>query len=267
MRERVPIHGQDDRQKGIAAQRAHQRPGEGGPFAAAETRLLALAVADQIDIEPDARVVEEEVTVDLADIDLCRLSGGDRSQGGQRVRRNARISREMIQRTQRQDAEFGRPVDESGSDGVQRPVAAACHNGLALLGQGLINRRLDLRAALDGGDGPAGGNGLDRLSVVFQPGAARSGAGMIIDDEGNGAPHGCAGGCEGNATGPRGVVRQIASHTPASITAATQSLRKCTPTTIRLVATTRTNKAAAISIAALAPTLLTRGQSHATTIP
>lgn len=95
MRKRLPIHGQDDRQKGIAAQRAHQRPGEGGPFAEAETRLLALAVADQIDVELDARVVEEEVTVDLADIDLSRISGGDRSQGGQRVRRNARISREM----------------------------------------------------------------------------------------------------------------------------------------------------------------------------
>ncbi|MDB5731867.1 MAG: hypothetical protein JWQ03_1762, partial [Variovorax sp.] len=69
MHESLAFHGQRDIYERASPKRPQHGPGKGRPFAAPQTRLLVLAVADQVDIEADAGVVEEEEAIDLANVD------------------------------------------------------------------------------------------------------------------------------------------------------------------------------------------------------
>ncbi len=80
------------------------RDAERGPFAAAAT-LLRFPFPDHSRIEADARVVDEEATVDVADVELTDLSGDDRLHRGLEVQRESEILGEVIERAHWEDAE------------------------------------------------------------------------------------------------------------------------------------------------------------------
>ena len=90
---------------------------------------------------------------------------------------------------------------------------------------------------------------------------------MGVENEGNRPRHGSPTRGDEIATDRGAPDRQIASHAPASTTAAMHSFMKCTPRTIRLAATNNTINMTVISSAIRALTPRMHGQSHTTTMP
>ncbi len=112
------------------------------PFAAAQALLLALAVADDVRIEAEARVVDEDAAVHLADVDEHRPSSDDATHGRGDIERHAEIPGEMVERAEREHAECDLAADQRGDDGADGAVAAAGDDDVGMLRL----RRLDLRA-------------------------------------------------------------------------------------------------------------------------
>src|SRR5207248_238588 len=88
----------------IARHHPDERPRERVPAAPAEPLLVA-AVEHEARIEPDARVVEEDAAVDLADVDFGRAPMDDRARRRVDLQRHARVAREMIERAEGHHAE------------------------------------------------------------------------------------------------------------------------------------------------------------------
>ena len=82
----LAVDDQGDAEERIAPQRRQRRPHERRPLAAAEALLLALAIVNDVGVEAEARVVDEDPAVDLADVDPAR----PRRRRGPRPHRRAR---------------------------------------------------------------------------------------------------------------------------------------------------------------------------------
>ena len=91
---------------GIAPENQSDGEHERHPFAVAVT-LLFLALAHDVWIEADARIVHEYAAVDLSDIHFCHSAGEDVANGGLDAGRDARILGEVIQGADRENAKRG----------------------------------------------------------------------------------------------------------------------------------------------------------------
>ena len=80
-------------------------------------------------IKTQARIVEEDLSVDLPDIDLDRVVCDDRSRGSFQVERNLQILGEVVERAERQNSQRLVGVDQRRCDCVDRTVAAPGNNG------------------------------------------------------------------------------------------------------------------------------------------
>ena len=103
---------------------------EGDPLAHAAALVLGALLHDGR-VEADARVVDEDAAVELADVDQLGLAVDDRLYRRVEVERNADVLGEVIERAERQHAERGLRADERRGDGAHRAVAAGGDDGAA----------------------------------------------------------------------------------------------------------------------------------------
>jgi hypothetical protein len=195
---------------------------------------------DDVGVQAEARVVDEDPSVDLADVDRPGLSARqDRDRVGE-LERDAEVLGEVVQRAERENSEDDAGVDQRCRDRAHRAVAAAGDDRARSPGDGAVDGRRDLVAAvrelylgLQAGGLEVAGEPVDEGLVVA---AARAG---VDDDDDGVAAHGdrrTTSGASSSRLGGRGengarrqnavsALRHSASQATPSTNAAPTSLR------------------------------------------
>ena len=93
------------------------------PAAAA---LLAIALPHHARIDADARIVDEDASVHLSDVDHLCVAGHDRVDGLGRIERDPKVLGEVVQCAGGQDAQGGTGFNRNGRDRVDGPVPSGC---------------------------------------------------------------------------------------------------------------------------------------------
>src|SRR4029453_15923082 len=106
-----------------------QHPQEGWrhrhPFRDSAARPSPVALDDEIRVDADRRVVDEDLAVDLAEIDHAGLTASDCLRGALEVERKPEVLGEMIERSERNDAERHARSGEHACNGANAAVAAS----------------------------------------------------------------------------------------------------------------------------------------------
>jgi hypothetical protein len=106
-----------------------QHPQEGRchrhPFRDPAAGSPPVALDDEIRIDADRRVIDEDLAIDLAEIDHAGLAATDCRRGAVEVEREAEILGEMIERSERNDAERHPRSSEHTRHGADAAVAAS----------------------------------------------------------------------------------------------------------------------------------------------
>ena len=186
----LPSTTRRDAEERKAPQRRQRGPRERQPLAAAEALLLAFAIANDVRVEAQARVVDEDPAVDLADVDPRRVPFGQERHRVVELERNAEVLGEVVERAERKDAEDDAAVDQRRRDGADRAVAAAGDDQPRLPRDGGVDRGGDGVAAFGELDLGLQAGGLEqaREPVDERPVVAVPGAG--VDDDDHVAVHG-----------------------------------------------------------------------------
>ena len=114
--------------KRISSHHAERGPDKCRPLAVSES-LPLFALVYEARIKTQARVVEEDLSVDLPDINLDRVVCDDRLRSSFQVERNRQILGEVVERAERQNSQRFVGVDQRRCDRVDRAVAAPGNNG------------------------------------------------------------------------------------------------------------------------------------------
>lgn len=92
-------------EQATAPHRSQCRPRQCIPLAAAEPALLVIAIAHDVRIQAQARIVDEDASIDRAHVHVERVSCSDGAHRVLGVEWNAQILREMVERPQWQHPE------------------------------------------------------------------------------------------------------------------------------------------------------------------
>src|SRR6266849_2025470 len=99
-RQRFSIDLQTNVKKGIAAQHRNRGPNVRRPFTRTQP-LLLLAFANDAWVKAEARIVDEDVSINFAEIDVCYVTIDDGFHRGLKLERDVQVLGEMIHRPQR----------------------------------------------------------------------------------------------------------------------------------------------------------------------
>ena len=127
----VDAHAQGRKAPEGTQRRAHH----GAPLAGGPPVLQLLAQRDGERIGADRRVVDEDAPVDLRDIDAARHAVAHEPRPLERIRRDAEIAREVVERAGRQHEHRRGGAGECGRNGVDGAVTAERGHDVALLGR------------------------------------------------------------------------------------------------------------------------------------
>jgi hypothetical protein len=111
--------------------------------------MRAMAVAAHFDdrrIEPEDRIVDEDLAVDVADVERAHCPLRQELHRGRELDRDPEVAREVVEGAQGEHAEGDVAADQSGGDRTDRAVAAAGRNDLRSGGDGFLSRLLRLLA-------------------------------------------------------------------------------------------------------------------------
>ena len=185
----LPSTTQPNPHERIAPQHRQRGPDERRPFAAAEPLLLALAVAHDVGVEAETRVVDEGAAVDLGDVDLHPVAVDDRPDRFFEVGRHAGVAREVVQRAEGEHAERHRLVGERTGDRADRAVAAAGDDHVGLARERGLDRGADLGAAARQADVGIGAGRVEQRAQPFEQRVVVAETGAGIDDDADLARH------------------------------------------------------------------------------
>src|SRR6266446_5602110 len=99
-RKRFSIDVQANIEKGIPAQHRNRGPNVRRPFTPTQP-LLPLAFANDAGVKAEARIVDEDVSINFAEIDVCYVTIDDCFNRGLKLERYVQVLGEMIHRPQR----------------------------------------------------------------------------------------------------------------------------------------------------------------------
>ncbi len=102
--------------------------------------LLLLAPSDDLRIQPDARIIDENLSVDFADINHLRATFGDDAHGIFRLKRDLQIFGEMIKGSEWQNAERFICSDNFCRNRADCSVAAAGNDDFIIAPRRLLCR-------------------------------------------------------------------------------------------------------------------------------
>src|SRR6202163_1267034 len=114
--------------KRIAPQDREGRPDECGPFPATEPLLLQVTCFHQLRVNAEARIVEEEAIVDRTHVDLRAVAFGNSRHRTFKIEGDMKVLGEMIEGTERQNAQGNPASDHKPCRCVERPIAASHDN-------------------------------------------------------------------------------------------------------------------------------------------
>src|ERR1700676_4318887 len=120
--------------KRIAPQDRERRPDECGPFPATEPLLLQVTCFHQLRVNAEARFVEEKAIVDRTHVDLRAVAFGNSRHRTFKIEGYMKVLGEMIEGTERQNAQGNPASDQKPCRCVERPIAAS-HDDRAWLAQ------------------------------------------------------------------------------------------------------------------------------------
>jgi hypothetical protein len=102
-------------------------------------------VPDHPWIQPQARIIEEHLAVDIPDINAHSVARSDGLHCASELEREPQVFRKMVERTERQHAEDHFCPNERGSHGVDGAIAPPGNDELAALTHRTPRQRADLR--------------------------------------------------------------------------------------------------------------------------
>src|SRR6185369_14598175 len=106
-------------------ERARGRHQHGEALAPPETPALQVAVHDHQRVEADRAVIDEDALVHLADVHKAFGAGGDQFRRLLQIRGNSEVAREMVERSERQDAKLRFCPGQRRGRGAYCPITAA----------------------------------------------------------------------------------------------------------------------------------------------
>src|SRR5256714_7869445 len=121
----TPVGAQAHAHERVAAQDRERRAEEGRPLAAPAPLAQLLAPVHDARVEAEARIVDEDLAVDLAHVDRDDAPLADAARGLTRVERDFQVLREVVERAEREHAERTVSASERRSDRADRAVASA----------------------------------------------------------------------------------------------------------------------------------------------
>ena len=141
----------------VGGEREVQQPGRlqklpsgrhiGQQLTAPEPPIQPFALGEHRRVQPDAGVVQKQVSIDFADVYRRRIALRDQRQRRFEVERDAEVLREVVEGAERQHAERLAGVDKMPRHGCNRAVTPSGDDDIRVAGDGAQRRGVEFASA------------------------------------------------------------------------------------------------------------------------